>query len=496
MSQHNRETSRPAGVSRRTVAQGLGWSVPAVAAATAAPAFAASADACLSFDWATTPSTAPAPTTITAQTSTGETADVTITPASGGPYNWADGNYGQQTLATSNGAVFLGTWANTGTTYAQRDQYGARLAMTFPSNATGPISFTIGDLTAASGSSVDNVGANYYVDAVQVTNNGSVVSPLGTSGANLSGGWVQGTSTTPGFATYTIKEPGEVIVTLRNRTQETIASSAHPNQTISISRVVCGGEAPEPVTQPQSQSQCEPAITWTGGGGYDWGIANSSSTKQVLKQTAQVILTGLPSDAVITALRAEISFANRDEQQTDYWNANAAFDPGHRSANTRNSGNCTTNYAQITGCDFTGLFQRRTGNVYDFTPLNIPFYRSSTPGAAWEPDNGSTAKIALTRNWTDLEWSDGSTRRSWTVTYTGDPKIATSMMTTDAQGCKNFNSLDVPIMEFVYSNVVGPTAPASARIVEADVKFYVTATYGGRTQNFLALGLSNVPFRG
>lgn len=493
MSQHNRETSRSAGVSRRTVAQGLGWSVPAVAAATAAPAFAASADACLSFDWATTPVDSASTQTITAATASGETMNVQVSASASGPYNWGDGNYGQYTFATAGGGVFLGTWAVPGTTQAERNAGGMQVTMAFPANATGPISFTLGDITAAT-SGTDSVGADTYVDAVQVTNNGAVVSPTGTSGANLSGGWVVGTSTTPGLATYTIDEPGTVTVTLRNRAQT--VNGSHPNQTVSISRVVCGTEAPEPVTQPQSQSQCEPAITWTGGGGYDWGIANSNSTTQVLKQTAQVILTGLPSDAVITALRAEISFANRDEQQTNYRNSNTAFDPGHRSANTRNSGNCTTNYAQITGCDFTGLFQRRTGNVYDFTPLNIPFYRSSTPGAAWEPGNGSSATIALTRNWTDLEWSDGSTRRSWTVTYTGDPEIATSMMTTDAQGCKNFNSLDVPIMEFVYSNVVGPTVPASARIVEADVKFYVTATYGGRTQNFLALGLSNVPFRG
>lgn len=277
MSQQHNETSSATNLSRRSVTKGIGWAVPAAAVAYAAPAFAASAGQCVSFNWNTTASASPAPTTITAQTSTGGTANVTITPASGGQYNWADGNYGQQTLATSNGGVYLGTWANTGTTYAQRDQYGARIAMTFPSDATGPISFTIGDLTAAAGSSVDNVGANYYVDAVQVTNNGTVVSPSGTSGANLSGGWVQGTSTTPGYATYTIDEPGEVIVTLRNRTQQTIASSAHPNQTISISRVVCGTTPPEPVNQPETQPsiQCNPQISQGNGGGYFYQIGRA-----------------------------------------------------------------------------------------------------------------------------------------------------------------------------------------------------------------------------
>lgn len=384
MSQQHNETSSATNLSRRSVTKGIGWAVPAAAVAYAAPAFAASPRQCVSFDWNTTPSTAPAPTTITGQTSNGETAEVTITPASGGVYNWADGNYGQQTLATSNGGVFLGTWANTGTTYAQRDQYGARLAMTFPSDATGPISFTVGDLTAAPGSSVDNVGANYYVDAVQVTNNGNVVSPSGTSGANLSGGWVQGTSTTPGSATYTIDEPGEVIVTLRNRTQETIASSAHPNQTISISRVVCGTTPPEPVTQPSVQ--CSPQITQGSGGAYFYQGANTlSRADYTLDGNFGVIqVTGIPQGRTVTRVTAEIFFAKASSLNT----VNGYPSPltsGVYIAQSRNNAQSQTNPYRGWG-SYTGASSLSLGNgVYQFWDSKNNQYRTYVI-----TDNGAT----------------------------------------------------------------------------------------------------------
>lgn len=231
--------------------------------------------------------------------------------------------------------------------------------------------------------------------------------------------------------------------------------------------------------QPE-RSNCTPAITAEAAGAYGWGTAGATSTNQVFKRTAQMTVTGLPADAVITKLSVEIASANRDESVPQYYNTPTSFDPGHRSTQTRTQGICTTNYAQITGCDFTNQFQAVTGAV-NTTATSRTLYRTSTPGRAREPGNGSTATIKLVETWTPRTWGDGQTRTSYTIRYEGDPRIANEMLTTDANGCKTFASLDVPICEQRYSNVVGPDHVPDAQIMIWDLYYWFEYTSGGRT---------------
>lgn len=243
-------------------------------------------------------------------------------------------------------------------------------------------------------------------------------------------------------------------------------------------------------------SRCDTTIAATGGNAYNWGIGYNGytgPTNQMYKQTSQFTVTDLPSDAVITGLKIDMVTANRNDGVDGHWDTDTAFDPGHKSASTRTAGTqCVTNYGSVgAGCDFTSLFSTFVGAI-SATPTRYTLYRTSTWGKAWEPINGSTATIKLTSNWVDKVWADGITRKSWTLTYTGDPKIANTMMSTDPDtGCKTFRSLDVPIFEVRYASVEGPHRDREVIGIPTEVNVTFTYTSGGTERILTKRGILN-----
>lgn len=248
-----------------------------------------------------------------------------------------------------------------------------------------------------------------------------------------------------------------------------------------------------------ASSRCDTSITGTGGNAYNWGFGRdyTGPVDQLYKFTSQMTVTDLPPDAEITGLKIDMITENRNDGVTGHWDTNTAFDPGHKSASTRTAGTqCITNYANVgAGCDFTSLF-KEASRAMSTNPTGLTLYRTTTPGRAWEPINGSSATIRLTSNWTDTRWSDGITRKSWTLTYTGDPRIANEMLDEQNRGntgCKTFRSLDVPIFEVVYTGVQGPGHDRSNEGIPTDVIFTFSYRSGGQEHPLTFRGILNLP---
>lgn len=245
-------------------------------------------------------------------------------------------------------------------------------------------------------------------------------------------------------------------------------------------------------------SNCRTRISGTGGNAYNWSLMRNYTgiVAQMYKFTSQMTVTDLPADAEITGLRIDMVTENRDDAVEGHWDTNTAFDPGHTSATTRARGTkCITNYAGIgPGCDFTRLFDPNFSRRVDTSYTGKTLYRSPTPGRAWEPGYRSKATIKLTSNWTDTRWTDGITRRSWTITYTGDPRIANEMLKEQnrgAAGCKTFRSLDVPIFEVGYSRVKAPGRDRSRSGIPTDVIFTFSYRSGGKEETLTFRGILN-----
>lgn len=210
---------------------------------------------------------------------------------------------------------------------------------------------------------------------------------------------------------------------------------------------------------------CEPTIALYGGASYDWGyVPGSGTTTQSFNSTFSVAVNNLPKDAEITQLHIDMTLQNRDDSVND-GRYPGIFDPGNRHVTNRPSGfTCSTSYSTITGCDFSEIYNdARLGDPYQpsryASGTRAMLYNGGgqTTGDMWNPDEGS-ASVTLRSNWTNFTFPGTSTtEESWTVRYSADPAIATSLLAPTADGScvtlSNTVSKDTPTLNIVYGNV-------------------------------------------
>ncbi|WP_130865591.1 hypothetical protein [Acidipropionibacterium timonense] len=174
-------------------------------------------------------------------------------------------------------------------------------------------------------------------------NGGTAVAPSSTTnGASYSsttGYTTAGTST--GTATYTIATiptSGSIEIRLSNAYNGYIPYNGHPNQQVTISQVTCPSTSPTPTT-------CSPGINNARRVAIDHGRTNVSSTTMSLAIAGSGILTGLPTDAVITAL------------SLDFWVQNYDATSGTGASSPA----AATNKGSFNGTDLGAVYSTTTG---------------------------------------------------------------------------------------------------------------------------------------
>ncbi|MDY6055433.1 hypothetical protein [Micrococcus sp.] len=235
-------------LSRRRVAGGLAWSVPAMALTAAAPAFAASRPQCFPVTWTTTGTASTASQSVPVTGTSGGTGTVTVTPSTTAGYSLPGGTtYGPLNLTSTDGSMALSTYVDPRASTTTRSSGYASLSLQFPEGMQGPISFTISGIDSYTTSANGN-GAQYFTDQVIVLNEGTPLAPTSTISANHQGGGrVVAAGTASGSATYRIDNVvNPVEIRLSNAFTGSIPLTAHPDQTVTVSAVVCSTTPPEP----------------------------------------------------------------------------------------------------------------------------------------------------------------------------------------------------------------------------------------------------------
>lgn len=239
--------------SRRTIAKGAAWSVPAVAFATSVPAYAVTGENCYPVNWSSSFTCGTAGGTVPVTSTTGNSGTVRVTTGVTTGYNIECGTTynAYRHMQVANGQLAMATWRATNTaTDPSRYEW---VTLAFPADATGPMSFCVTNINSYPTATRDGVGsgANYYTDSVQVLNGSTVVAPVVTSATvSYAGGWAAGTGgTTAGQACYTVQDPAQGI-TIRLRNAAPASGSGNPNQNILISAISCGTYQPPPPPPP------------------------------------------------------------------------------------------------------------------------------------------------------------------------------------------------------------------------------------------------------